>query len=238
MDIHWTTIQSITKESDDVFTYALRLPKDFQTWDEGAHTHFGLKGFNDGERPNRELVRHMSISTLPEEGVIGITTRIPTPRSHFKETLRQLEVGDDVAIFKTHSNVPLRQEGRPIYLLASGVGLATFRPLVQQYVADGTDIPFVHSLTIDATATPLFSDIFVPSERLEVTAVNERAAYYEAVEQLATDERGLFYVVGSDTFLRQTIDVLRRAGRTPDQIVIDKHPSMRDDFFNETAQSM
>src|SRR5699024_12358956 len=89
------------------------------TWEEGAFTHIGLKGFNEGEKPNRGLVRHMSICTLPAENTIGFTTRIRKERSEFKDTLDTHKVGDEIALFKTHCNVPLRRENKDVYLLSS-----------------------------------------------------------------------------------------------------------------------
>src|SRR5699024_9553057 len=100
------------------------------TWEEGAHTHFAFEGVNAGDKPNRSLIRHMSISTLPHEKSIGITTRIKEECSEFKNILRHLEIGHEVALFKTYSNLPLKREDKNVYLLSSGVGLATFRPLV------------------------------------------------------------------------------------------------------------
>ena len=79
-------------ETDEIKTFLLDCPEDF-SWEEGAHTHFALKGFNAGERPNRSLVRHMSISTLPSEKSIGITTRIRENCSEFKSILRTYENG-------------------------------------------------------------------------------------------------------------------------------------------------
>ena len=127
MEIFWTTIKDIVDETNDVKTYKLNCPEGF-TWEAGAHTHFALEGFNIGEKPNRSLVRHMSISTLPEEGSIGITTRIKEECSEFKDILKREEKNRKVALFKTSTNVPLKRENRPIYLLSSGVGIATFRP--------------------------------------------------------------------------------------------------------------
>src|SRR5699024_3112470 len=120
MQIYWTKINKIVDETPEIKTYYLDLPKDF-TWEEGAFTHLGLKGFDEGEKPNRGLVRHMSISTIPNEKLIGITTRIREQCSEFKAALRQHQVGDEVALFKIHCNVPLRRENRNIYLLSAGV---------------------------------------------------------------------------------------------------------------------
>ena len=116
MQIYWTKINKIIEETPEVKTYLLDCPEDF-TWEEGSHTHFALEGFNAGDKPNRSLIRHMSISTLPHEDSIGITTRIREKCSEFKTILSNLEVGNEVAIFKTHSNVPLKREDKNVYLL-------------------------------------------------------------------------------------------------------------------------
>lgn len=232
MQIFWPKIKEIIEETSEVKTYLLELPEGF-TWDEGAHTHLALKGFNEGEKPNRSLIRHMSISTLPNENMIGITTRIKEQCSVFKETLRNHQVGDEVAIFKTHSNVPLRREGKNVYLLSAGVGLATFRPLVLEYLENAENIQQIHSLNVDSSKDYLFPTIFTanPDKKLISEFVDNRQTYYEEVEKLAQDQDGLFYVVGSDEFLVQNIEILRNAGIQPAQIALDKRQGQLADFF-------
>lgn len=232
MQIYWTKINKIIEETPEVKTFLLDLPEGF-TWEEGAHTHLALEGFNAGDQPNKSLVRHMSISTLPNEQTVGITTRIRELCSEFKSILRNLEVGDKVALFKIHSNVPLKRENRNIYLLSSGVGLATFRPLVLTYLERPDHINRLHSLTIDSTKDYLFTDIFesAPDKNFTSQYVDNRKVYYEEVKKLAADQDGLFYVVGSDEFILQNIDVLREQGIKPEQIVLDKRERQLPNFF-------
>lgn len=206
MQIYWTKINKIIEETPEVRTYLLDRPEDF-TWQEGSHTHFALEGFNAGEKPNRGLIRHMSISTLPHENSIGITTRIKEQCSEFKTVLRNLEVGQEVAIFKTHSNVPLKREDKNVYLLSSGVGLATFRPLVLDYLERADNVNQIHSLNIDSSKDFLFTNVFesAPDKKFTSQFVDNRKDYYEEVENLAADKDGLFYIVGSDEFLVHNI---------------------------------
>ncbi|WP_301107495.1 dihydropteridine reductase [Sporosarcina sp.] len=232
MQIYWTKINKIIEETPEVKTYMLDCPEDF-TWEEGSHTHFALVGFNAGDKPNRSLIRHMSISTLPHEQSIGITTRIREQCSEFKTILRDLEVGGDVAIFKTHSNVPLKRQDKNVYLLSSGVGLATFRPLVLDYFNRADNVNQIHSLNIDSTKDFLFTDIFesAPDKKFTSQFVDNRKDYYDEVKSLAADKDGLFYVVGSDEFLVQNIDVLRGQGIKPEQIMLDKHERSLPEFL-------
>lgn len=233
MQIYWTKINEIIEETPEVKTYLLDCPKDF-TWEEGSHTHFALEGFNAGDKPNRSLIRHMSISTLPHEKSIGITTRIKEQCSEFKTILRSLTVGDEVALFKTHSNVPLKRENKNVYLLSSGVGLATFRPLVLDYFKRNENVNQIHSLNIDSSRDFLFTTVFTsaPDQKFTSQFVDNRKDYYEEVKRLAADEDGLFYVVGSDEFLLQNIEVLQEQGVKPQQIMLDKHEQSLSKFLS------
>lgn len=232
MQIYWTKINKIIDETSEVKTFLLDCPEGF-TWEEGSFTHFALEGFNAGDKPNRSLVRHMSICTLPHEDSIGITTRIREKCSEFKAILRNLEVGSPVALFKTRSNVPLKREGKNVYLLSAGVGLATFRPLVLDYFERPEHIQQMHSLNIDSTSDFLFTNIFktLPEKNFTAQFVDNRDDYYENVKKLATDKDGIFYVVGSDEFLMQNIEVLREKGIEPGQIMLDKREEQRAEFL-------
>ncbi|WP_077617493.1 dihydropteridine reductase [Bacillus sinesaloumensis] len=233
MQIYWTKINKIIEETSEVKTYLLDCPEGF-TWEEGSHTHFALEGFNAGEKPNKSLVRHMSISTLPYENAIGITTRIREKCSEFKMILRDLEVGSEVAIFKTYSNVPLKREDKNIYLLSSGVGLATFRPLVLDYLNRADNVNQINSLNIDSSKEFLFTDIFesVPDKKFTAQFVDNRNDYYEEVKKFAADQDGLFYVVGSDEFVVQNIELLREQGVKPEQIMLDKREQRRAELLS------
>lgn len=233
MQIYWTKINQIIEETPEVKTYLLDCPEGY-TWQEGSHIHLGLEGFNAGDQPNRSLVRHMSISTLTNEHAIGFTTRIKEQCSEFKAILRNLEIGDEVAVFKTHSNVPLKREDKNIYLLSSGVGLATFRPLVLEYFEHPEGVNRIHSLNIDSSKDFLFTNVFksASDKRFKSKFVDNRKDYYEEVKNLAADKDGLFYIVGSDEFVVQNIEVLCEQGIKQEQIVLDKHEQQLAKFFS------
>ncbi|MBO0992423.1 dihydropteridine reductase [Bacillus sp. SD088] len=232
MQIYWSKINKIVDETPEVKTYFVDLPEGL-TWEEGAHIHLALEGFNAGDKPNRSLIRHMSISTLPHENSIGITTRIREQCSEFKSILRNLEVGQEVAIFKIHSNVPLKREDKNVYLLSSGVGLATLRPLVLDYFERADNVNQIHSLNIDSSKDFLFPNIFksAPDKKFTSQFVDNRQEYYEEVKKLAADKDGLFYIIGSDEFLVQNIEVLREQGIKPEQIMLDKHQRQLAEFL-------
>jgi len=233
MQIYWTKINKIINVTPEVKTYMLDVPEGF-TWEEGSHTHLALEGFNAGDKPNKSLVRHMSISTLPYENVIAITTRIRELCSEYKSILRNHKVGDQVALFKIHSNVPLKRENKNVYLLSSGVGLATFRPIVLEYFNRADNVNQIHSLNIDSTKDYLFTDVFKsePDKKFTAQYVDNRNDYYEEVKKLAADKDGIYYIVGSDEFLKQNIALLFEQGIKPEQIMLDKRESKRSEFLS------
>ena len=232
MQIYWTTINEVIEETPNTLTYMLDCPDDF-VWEEGAHTHLALEGFNSGDKPNKGLVRHMSICTLPGEKAIGITTRIREQRSEYKSILNDLQIGSKVALFKTHSNVPLRREDKNVYLLSSGVGIATFRPLVLEYLNNAEGVKSVHSVNVDSSKNYLFPEVFKTSTDKNLTSefIDNRAAYYDKVKKLAEDNSGLFYVVGSDEFLEENIRVLKSEGINADQIMLDKRAQRKEELL-------
>lgn len=233
MDIQWTTITDIVQETPDTRTYYLDPPEGFQ-WQSGAHTHFALEGFYDGDTPDKSMVRHMSISTLPRENKIGITTRIRAEKSRFKGLLDQTNLGDPVALFKTGARLPIHRENKALYFLSSGVGIATFRPLVLEYLENHQGVSKVQSLNIDSSNDVLFPDIFVDHSEKNFyhEYINNRTGYYERVNHFAKDKDAYFYVVGSDEFLTENLSVLLQEGIEPQQILLDKHESQRLKFFN------
>lgn len=237
MQVYWLKIEDIIDETEEIKTYKLEVPEGF-TWEEGAYTHLALDGYRVEGQVNRDLIRHMSICTLPHENAIGITTRIREQCSPYKAILREMKVGDKIALFKTRSNVPLRRENKNIYLLSSGVGLATFRPLVLDYFARRDRINMIHSLNIDSSRQFLYPEIFKTDEEKNMTAefVDSREQYYNRVKELAGDKDGLFYVVGSDEFIRQNIATLRAEGIKDDHILLDKSEETRAEFFKDVVK--
>lgn len=232
MQIHWVKINQIIEEAPETWTYMLDCPDHF-TWDEGAHTHLALPGFNSGEKPNKNLVRHMSISTLPDDRSIGITTRIKANCSEFKSQLSKLDVGDSVALFKTHSNLLLKRIDKPIYLLSSGVAIASVRPLLKKYLSHPEGIEKIHSLSIDSSRHYLFSNFFQssPEKRVSTHYVDNRVTYYQEVQQLSQNKSALFYLVGGDDFLIENVRFLRTQGIPDSQIILDKHEMRVREFF-------
>ncbi|AJG99018.1 FAD-dependent oxidoreductase [Clostridium beijerinckii] len=234
MEKYTLKIIDIIDETDNTKTYFFEKPKNL-TWEPGSHTHIGHIGFDIGDQPTKEWVRHMSITTLPAENKIAITTRVPGSKSEFKNKLSELKIGDEVVFFKIGSRMGLRRINKPIILISMGVGIATMRPLILSFINDKTNIPYLSNINIDS------SDKFVFRNQLDKLAdenyknywINSRKEFYEILSQSMKSEDAMYYVVGSDAFIKDIIQRLRANNVKIDDIVIDRKDERKQEFLED-----
>lgn len=226
-------IIDIINEGKDVKTYLLDKPNDI-TWEEGSHFHIAMLGFDEGDKPNKSLVRHMSIMTLPEENKLGFTTRIPKEPSEFKQRLSKLTVGDEVVIFKIGSRMQLRRSNRPIVLLSMGVGIATMRPLIHSFMNDSSDIPNLVHINVDAS-NKLYQRELEPVDldQYKNYWVDSRDEYYKTLKSIMKKQgNAIYYIVGSDSFIKANIQHLRMNMVKDTDIILDKKDELLGEYFN------
>ena len=221
----------IIDESPNTKTYILERPETL-TWDEGSHIHLALEDYDKDEVPNKALVRHMSIMSNWDENKIAFTTRFIEPHSPFKEGLAHLTKGDHLKVFKVNSRMSLRREYRPLVLISMGVGLATMRPLIHRFHQEPKNIPLLVNMNVDAHEKALYQDEIegLRNDRLQLHWCKSRLELFNALECLNI-ENPIYYVVGSDLFLRTILKRLKAKGVSKDAIVIDKKSHMLDLYY-------
>lgn len=241
MEYYKVKIQDIIPVSHDVFTYILEKP-DGLTWESGAHMHVGLPGFQHCDPTDKELIRHMSIVTTPEQGCIGFTTRIPEVCSHFKQQLSKMEAGDTLTIFKIHSILKLQGEGIPMIFLSMGIGMTSFYQMILHYQSR-KGLKMLTSVHIARQAEHLYRDEIEsnPQDGIRLLWPDNRDQFYDEVEKLIAKDKNqpqgtknsMYYIVGSDVFLADMIDLLIREGIQNSHILIDKKEEKRIPFFEK-----
>lgn len=225
-------IIDIIEEAKGTKTFLLEKPEEFN-WDEGNHTHIGIVGFDEGEKPNKSLVRHMSIMSLPGENAVGITTRVPGSYSEFKNKLSELNKGDEVVLFKVGSRMSLRRCNRPIILLSMGVGIATMRPLILSYINDKSDIPYLVNVNVDSSGEFVYKNELekFTNDSYKNYWLDSRVDFYETLSSLADAKDAIYYVIGSDLFITDMIQRLRTKNINDSDIIIDKKDEKVIGFF-------
>lgn len=226
-------IIDVIDEGNESKTYLFEKPEDF-SWEEGSHAHIGLSGFDVGEKSNKNLVRHMSIMTLPDEGKIGFTTRSKRNPSEFKRKLLSAGIGDDITFFKLGSRMGLRRSDKTVVLLSMGVGIATMRPLIRAYKNDKSNIPSLISLNIDSSSEFVYREELdqLMDENYKNYWMQSRKNYYEMLQQLANLDNTIYYIVGSDMFITESIRCLKAANVLKKDIVIDKKEEVQPMYFD------
>lgn len=222
----------ILEEAKGTNTYYFEKPADL-TWEEGSHTHIGHIGFDEGEQPNKNWVRHMSIMTLPKENKIGITTRVPGSSSEFKRKLSELKRGDEVILFKLGSRLQLKRCNRPIILISMGVGIAAFRPMILAYKENKSDIPSLFNVNIDASGEFIFKEELdqLVDESYRNYWVASRQDFYAKLQQLTKAENAIYYIVGSDPFIKDMIPYLREKQVKDEDMILDKKEEKLQEYF-------
>jgi ferredoxin--NADP+ reductase len=177
----------------------------------------------------------MSIMSNWDENKIAFTTRFIEPHSPFKEGLAHLTKGDHLKVFKVNSRMTLRREDRPLVLISMGVGLATMRPLIHRFHQDSTNIPMLVNLNVDAHVAhekALYQDELegLRNDRIQLHWCKSRLELFSALETLSIDDP-IYYVVGSDLFLRTILKRLKDKGVSKNDIVIDKKSHILDLYY-------
>ena len=90
-----------------------------------------------GHEDERGLRRHISIVTSPNErGVLGLATRIRD--SAFKQTLNELDVGDEVIVEEPKGDFHLPEDTSKQYVfIAGGIGITVFHSMLHYIAEEG-----------------------------------------------------------------------------------------------------
>ncbi len=228
--MHSITLKDVIELGNNTRSYIFNKPDDL-VWTEGAHTHLAHESFLVDGVLDKGLVRHMSIHSIPEEGYIGVTTRVPGSKSKYKQFMDDMVPGTEMFIFKTQNHMPLRRENKRIVLISMGVGISTMRPYVKSFLSDPTGIEKVININVDrgnfiyqdeleTIDNVLFKNIYTDS----------RKELFENIDVSVHLTESLYYIVGSDQFIEEVSSHLLKRGVFKDFIMIDKHAEKRADY--------
>lgn len=229
---HKAKIIDIIEETKEAKTYLLEKPEQFN-WNEGSHTRFGLAWFEQGEKPNKKLFRHMSIMTLPSEGKVGFTTKIPGSSSEFKNKLSKLKIGDEIVFFKLGSRMRLRRCNKPVVLLSMGVGIATMRPLILSFVNDKTNVPFVVNMNINSSGEFVYKNELdkLENDDFKNYWIESRRDFYEKLNHLIDANDAIYYIVGDEFFIKDIIVKLKNKNVDSTDIILDKREEVIHGYY-------
>ena len=162
-------MRAVIKEKREVAKGTLFVVFDLQgeEVDFRPGQYFWVELPNRGHDDDKGLRRHISVVTSPtERGVLGLCTRLRD--TAFKQTLAELEVGDEVDVEQPKGDYVLPEDTGPHYVfVAGGIGITVFRSMLR-YVAD-TGEPYRVTLVYsnrDRESTPFLDELQELEDRI------------------------------------------------------------------------
>jgi ferredoxin-NADP reductase len=133
-----------------------------------AGQYFWVELPDRGHQDEKGLRRHISVVTSPtDRGVLGLATRLRD--TAFKQTLRELEVGDEVDVEEPKGSFVLPETtDRDYVFVAGGIGITVFRSMLR-FIAD-KELPYRITLVYsnrDRESAPFLDELADLEQRID-----------------------------------------------------------------------
>jgi len=208
--------------------------EDYPEYRPGAY--FWVELPNRGHDDDKGLRRHISLVTSPTDaGVVGLATRLRD--TAFKQTLAELEVGDEVVVEEPKGSFLLPEDTNERYaFVAGGIGITVFRSMLR-YIRD-TEAPYEITLVYsnrDRESAAFLDELEqlerdVPGLRLVLTMTDEdgwdgetrRIDAAMLRDRLGALDGYRYLVAGPPGMTEAVVAELHRAGVSEDRVLADK----------------
>jgi ferredoxin-NADP reductase len=199
-------------------------------------SYFWVELPDRGRQDEKGLRRHISLVTSPtEQGIVGLATRLR--ESAFKQTLAQLEVGDEVEVEEPKGDFLLPEATDVRYVfVAGGIGITVFRSMLR-YIRDER-LPYEITLVFsnrDRESAAFLDELEefereLPGFRLVLTMTDQEGWEGEARridaamlrDHLGELEGYRFLVAGPPAMVQAVVDALHDAGLPEESVLADK----------------
>lgn len=118
------------------------------------------------------------------------------------------------------SHLPIRRDGKEIVLISMGVGMATMRPIIKSIKNDFSGVESITNIIVSKTDTVLYDEEGL-YDGIENIICRGRNDFSNVIEKMNCANK-VFYIVGSNDFVKTTVSRLRRKGVEVENINIDK----------------
>ncbi len=239
MIIYRVRIKEIRETGKGMMSFFVTKPEGFE-WEEATHIHAALPDYDRDSIPNKALVHHLSIISLPQEDEIIITTRLDSSDSLYKKRLANLQAGDELVLFKSGSYLRFRRDGRAVVLITMGVAAAVARPLVLAYLNNQEGIPSFTCISVNRERPIPFEtemdDIKAPG--LGLVRLSHRSELQQYIDSIKAETHALYLLLGRDEFLRDVILALRSKGIADEDMVLDLKSEKRAALYERMGLSV
>lgn len=195
------------------------------SWEAGAHIKIRTPNGDDRSYSLINFSAEPSANTRPNAYRLGV--RLESPSKGGSTFMHGLKAGDMVSILPPQNNFPLEPTGKPVVLLAGGIGVTPIASMAAQLVAANHPFRFIYcGRSRDQLA--FLPDIeAVAGDRLTVHTDDSAGLFdLEALmRSLAGDEP--LYLCGPTPMIERAIELAKTLGWAPDRL--------RFEIFSEAA---
>jgi ferredoxin-NADP reductase len=214
--------------------FVLFAVEDYPEYRPGAY--FWVELPDRGRQDEKGLRRHISLATSPtEQGVVGLATRLRD--TAFKQTLSELEIGDEVRVEEPKGSFLLPEDTAAEYVfVAGGIGITVFRSMLR-YIADEAlpyDVTLVYS-NRDRESAAFLDELGELEQRIDglrvILTMTDEPGWEGETRHLDADVLGeliggldgkTFLVAGPPGMAEAVADSLLAAGLPEERVLADK----------------
>lgn len=188
---------------------------------------------------NRGAKRWFTISTSPNEELIGFTTKFADKPSSFKKSLLNLKPGDQMQIDQPMGDFVLpKLIQRPLVFVAGGIGITPFHSILKwlSETKEERDIKLIYAVNNEDEI--IFQETFDAASVKPTIIVSKPSSAWggerghlsaELIMDIAKpSEDALVYVSGPEPMVEKLEKDLKRAGLAKKQFVGDFFPNYPD----------
>lgn len=219
--MHRGTITQVQHQYGDYYTVRIQ-PDEALTWTAGEHAIFTLP---DATFEGRAW-RAFSLASIPEEGYILLGFRTGETPSPFKRFIIEQGLNARIDIKGPQGAFKLKDNGKPVVLFASGVGITPIFSILKAAAHDHTrEIFVVYAAAEFYLFGEQIDEIARENPHIHVFYTHAREETQQQLAALAKElgNNADYFNSGAGSVIESTRELLSEAG-------IDKS-NMTDDFF-------
>ena len=142
-------------------------------------------------------------------------------------------MGEELILFKFGARMFIRRNNRPIILLSMGVAMATMHAVILAFHNDKENIPQLISVNVNSSGEHLYRNELATLEGdgYQNYWVSTHLEYYETLSKLTLVSDGIYYIVGNDEFMKETIIFLNSKGIENSDIIFYRKEEKLSEYF-------
>lgn len=183
------------KESEGVYSFIFEKPQDL-TWTAGQHGLFTIM-----HKKVKNPTKPFTLSAVPVEKVVKITTKIKEEPSEFKQALLELKPDMKIKMSGPVGSFYLKDD-LPTLFIAGGIGITPYRAILKQIIKEGnTDEKQINLLYMDSKKLYIFKDELdgmTDDNVMNVKYLDSRNLLQEEIDKFITlyQNKGNYFIAG------------------------------------------